>query len=79
MTAPMLSCHETFRQLDDYLDRELTAEDLAAVELHLAHCVVCSEEFAVERDLLEELRAKLLRVRVPPGVRERLAERLAKG
>ncbi len=73
MTTPMLSCHETFARLDDYLDRELTAEDLAAVELHLHNCTVCSEEFAVEKDLMDELRAKLRRVRAPASLRGRIS------
>ncbi len=73
MTTPMLNCHETFAKLDDYLDRELTPEDLAAVERHLHICTVCSEEFAVEKDLMDALRAKLRRVRAPASLRGRIS------
>ncbi|HEY2805259.1 MAG TPA: zf-HC2 domain-containing protein [Gemmatimonadales bacterium] len=76
MSAPMLSCAETIKRLDDYLDRELMADDLAAVELHLSRCAMCSEEFKVEKELLDAVRAKLARIRLPAGFRERLAVRL---
>ena len=69
----MLNCHETLARLDDYLDRELAAEDLAAVELHLHNCGRCSEEFAVEKDLMDALRAKLRRVRAPASLRGRIS------
>ena len=30
------NCAETYRRLQDYLDRELTTAEIAAVEAHLA-------------------------------------------
>jgi mycothiol system anti-sigma-R factor len=72
----LLTCAETFAHLDDYLDRELSAADLAEVEYHLERCAVCSEEFGVEKELLADLKAKLNRVRMPDGLRERIAARL---
>ena len=73
MTPAMLNCHETFARLDDYLDRELATEELAAVEQHLHNCAICSEEFAVEKDLMDALRAKLRRVRAPASLRGRIS------
>ncbi len=70
-----LSCFETFRRLDDYLDRELSADELAAVEAHLADCRTCTDEFAVEREVLELLKAKLRRLKAPGGLMARIAAR----
>ena len=71
-----LNCAETFRRLDDYVDRELSAEELAAVESHLDQCAICAGEFAVERDLLDAIRAKLARLRMPAGLMAKISTRL---
>jgi anti-sigma factor (TIGR02949 family) len=71
-----LNCAETFRRLDDYLDRELSAPELAAVEAHLEQCLDCAGEFAVERGLLDQIRAKLARVRMPADLMARISSRL---
>ena len=77
MTQRPLDCEEAFRRLDDYVDRELSAEEIAAVEEHLAVCHQCSGEFTVERELLDGIRAKLGRLRVPPGLLARISARLS--
>jgi anti-sigma factor (TIGR02949 family) len=71
-----LSCEETFLRLDDYLDRELDAGERQLVEGHLADCEVCTAEYRFEATVLEGLRNRLRRVRLPDGVRERLLARL---
>lgn len=76
MTDPALSCSETFRRLDDYLDRELRPDEMTAVEAHLRRCTECAGEFDVERDLLTSIRDKLARLRVPPELRARIAAQL---
>jgi anti-sigma factor (TIGR02949 family) len=77
MTKPKLDCAEACRRLDDYVDRELSEADLAAVEEHLSFCADCAGEFALERELLECIREKLKSLRVPPGLMARIAERLS--
>jgi anti-sigma factor (TIGR02949 family) len=74
-----ISCAETFRRLDDYLDRELTAADLREVEAHLEVCAVCAAEFTLERTVLEDIRAKVRRVRAPEGLLARISARLRSG
>jgi anti-sigma factor (TIGR02949 family) len=76
MTKPV-DCAEVCRRLDDYVDRELSDADVAAVDKHLSFCTDCADEFAVERELLDCIREKLKSVRVPPGLKARIAERLA--
>ena len=76
MTERMLTCAETFERLDDYVDRELRADEISAVEAHLTLCARCSEEFAVERELLDRVRATLGRIQVPADLRAKIAQRL---
>jgi len=64
MTEP-LNCDQAFERLDDYLDRELSAGETARVRAHLEVCHQCTREFRFEAGVLEGLRAKLRRIRVP--------------
>ena len=59
------TCEETFRRLDDYLDRELTPQELQLVREHLEVCAVCAAEYAFEASVLKQVRAKLQRVAAP--------------
>ena len=51
-TVPVFSCLETVRRLWDYLDRELSAEDMQAIDAHLAECAKCPPHFAFEQAFL---------------------------
>jgi anti-sigma factor (TIGR02949 family) len=66
------SCAEVFRRLDCYLDRELTPEEIERVDAHLAHCALCAAEARFERSFLNELRAKVRRLDVPPQLLSRI-------
>lgn len=59
------TCEEVFRRLDDYVDRELSAEEVGKVEEHLATCAECASEYRFEADLISEIRGKLSRITVP--------------
>ena len=74
--TPEPDCREVFRRLDDYIDRELSPEEARTVLSHLEHCAACAEEFAVERDVLDTLKEKLRHIAAPPGLMERIAQRL---
>jgi anti-sigma factor (TIGR02949 family) len=67
-----LSCKQAFERLDDYLDRELEPDELAAVGRHLERCAVCAAEFRFEQSLLRQVRGKLQRIEMPPGLHARL-------
>jgi anti-sigma factor (TIGR02949 family) len=77
MKPSRLSCEETFRRLDDYLDRRLDEAERTEVELHLATCEVCAREYRFEARVIAEVKGKLGRVDVPAGLAERVAKRLA--
>lgn len=55
--APVLDCEQTVRRLWDYLDGEVGASELAAIDAHLASCEPCSAHFAFERRFLAAVRA----------------------
>jgi anti-sigma factor (TIGR02949 family) len=70
------TCAEAFRRLDDYLDRELAAEELRLIEEHLADCASCLQEFSYERSVLEGLKGKLRRLTMPEDLLARIQRKL---
>ena len=71
-----LTCQQTFERLDDYVDRELGPQELRDVEQHLHACEVCATEFRIEREVLDDIRSKLQRIRVPAALLARISARL---
>ena len=67
-----MTCEEAFRRLDEYLDRELTPEEMSLVHDHLSTCEGCAAEFRFESRLLDGLKAKLRRLSVPEDLRSRV-------
>jgi anti-sigma factor (TIGR02949 family) len=73
------SCEETRRQLDSYVDGELSGEEARGVEKHLASCDRCREVLGFERGLLDGLKKRIQETDVPPGLRERIESALEPG
>ncbi len=72
------TCEDTFRRLDDYLDRELSAEEMRLVGQHLDTCAHCMSEFTFEASVINTVRAKLQRIAVPPDLLAKISARLGK-
>lgn len=72
------TCEEIFARLDDYIDRELTPDELRLVREHLETCAACAAEYHFESGVLQGIREKLQRLAVPEGLMGRIAERLAR-
>jgi anti-sigma factor (TIGR02949 family) len=72
------TCEEMFRRLDDYVDRELPADELEQAREHLEACATCAGEYAFEASVVREVRARLARVEAPAAlvaaIRTRLGE-----
>lgn len=69
--AGLITCSDAVRQLWDYLDRAISAEDQERVERHLAFCRNCCGEL----EFAKELRAFLASGQaqeIPPDVKARL-------
>ena len=80
--VPVFDCEQTVRRLWDYLDGQLGAVDVAAVDAHLAECDRCPPHFEFERRFLEAVREARAAVRVPEeektrALRQRVVARLA--
>jgi anti-sigma factor (TIGR02949 family) len=69
------SCEEVFRRMDDFLDRELAANEIEHVRAHLETCAACASEYRFEDSLLRDIKSKLRRVAMPKELRERLERR----
>jgi anti-sigma factor (TIGR02949 family) len=72
------TCEEMLRRLDDYLDRELTADEIRRVEEHLEDCEACIREFGFEANVITAVREKLRDVEVPQTLIDRVAMSLAR-
>jgi len=68
-----LTCEEVFERLDDYLDRELTPDQMRLVHEHLEICAVCASEYRFESGIITGVREKLRRVAVPESLRARIS------
>jgi len=77
MRIDRFTCEETFRRLDDYLDRELSAREMRWVQEHLEVCAFCAAEFAFEAGVLERVRSVVSRIEARPGLAERIRRSLA--
>jgi anti-sigma factor (TIGR02949 family) len=78
MSEPLdrMTCEAAFRRLDDYLDRELSPEEMRRVEEHLRICEVCTSEFVFEAIVLTGVRRKLQSIEAPADLLARIAARL---
>jgi anti-sigma factor (TIGR02949 family) len=70
------TCEEIFARLDDFVDRELTSDEMRMVEEHLATCAACASEYRFEVGVLDGVRRKLRRLAVPPDLMARISARI---
>jgi anti-sigma factor (TIGR02949 family) len=71
-----LTCIEVFNRLDDYLDRNLTDEEIHQVQRHLDDCLICASEYRFEATILEGLKARLRRIEMPAHLLSSIMVRL---
>jgi anti-sigma factor RsiW len=67
----MLTCRQLIDVLDDYLDRRLEPDEVAALEQHLAECEACRAYLATYRKT-RALGARVARVEMPEEMKTRL-------
>ena len=71
------TCEETFRRLDDYVDRQLSPDEMRLIEAHLQECAACSREFVFEASVIREVRHKLRRLDAPAALLDRISEQIS--
>ena len=76
-TVDRYTCEEVIRRLSDYLDRELSAAEMAMAQEHLDTCAECASAHAFEARILEELKRKLRRIDLPQSLVDKVDAILA--
>ncbi len=71
-----VTCEETLRQLDDYLDSELDERQMATVRKHLKECESCDAGSAFEESVFACVKEKLQNLPLPDGLKDRVFERI---
>ena len=72
------TCEEAFRRLDDYLDHELSPDEMVLVREHLEICAGCAREFNFERSVLKGVEEKLQQIDIPANLQSRILGLLKK-
>jgi anti-sigma factor (TIGR02949 family) len=70
------TCEQVFRLLDDYLDRELTAEEMLRVKEHLDTCSVCADEHQFQAEVIGAVRERIQRIAISSSLRDKLTHAL---
>ncbi len=68
-----MTCEEAFRRLDDFIDRQLSADEMRLVQEHLDVCAQCTREFNFEVSVINGVRGRLSRIAAPPNLLSRIA------
>ena len=71
-----LTCKETLRRLDDYLDSELDESQMAMVRKHLKECDMCGGESAFEESVFTCIKEKIQSLPLPDGLKDRVFGRI---
>lgn len=70
----MADCKETLRELETFLDGELSDDARHAIESHLGGCTDCLQAFDFHAELKTVIHAKCASDEMPPGLIARLEE-----
>lgn len=72
------TCAEVLQRLDDYLDRELSPDEMTLVREHLDICAMCAEEHHYERHILDGVKDRIRRIKAPPTLLGRVKSAIAR-
>ena len=68
----MADCNETIRELDAYLDDELSCEARDYIRGHLDGCMDCLQAFDFQAELKAAIRRKCSNDELPSGLKQRI-------
>jgi mycothiol system anti-sigma-R factor len=68
----MADCNETLRELETFLDDELTDDNRSAIRAHLDGCVDCLQAFDFHAELREVIAEKCRDEELPLGLMDKL-------
>ena len=64
----MADCKQTLRELDAFLDDELSSKTREQIHSHLDGCVDCLQAFEFQAELKQVIRRKCSNDEMPPGL-----------
>lgn len=70
----MINCTECVEKLYGYLDRQLSAAEIAEVREHLDRCPPCADHFRFEAGILTRIHQVCHQVEVPPALVDRVRQ-----
>ena len=70
----MADCDETLKELETFLDGELTEDAVVAMRAHLEGCTDCLQAFDFHAELKAVIADKCHRDQMPPGLLTRIEE-----
>jgi mycothiol system anti-sigma-R factor len=70
----MADCEETLRELETYLDDELSEEAKVSIQRHLDGCMDCLHAFDFHAELKQVIAEKCHGDELPPGLLGRIQE-----
>ena len=73
----MTDCNETLRELESFLDHELSGGAHEAIQAHLGGCDHCLETFDFHAELKTVIARKCHNDEMPPGLQARIDEQFA--
>ena len=77
MSEPeVYTCEDAFNKLDDFLDRELSPEEIKLVQKHLDKCTQCAEAYDFEGSMLQCVRRKIEHLDLPSELLNRISKAL---
>ncbi|MCM8775810.1 MAG: zf-HC2 domain-containing protein [Candidatus Omnitrophica bacterium] len=71
-----MNCEEAAKLFYDYLDRELSPQDVAEVEAHIRHCKDCIGHLEFDKGLRRLLQKKNLAYQLPLDLKNLLMQKL---
>lgn len=70
----MGDCEETLRELERFLDHELTGNAQKAIQAHIDGCLDCLHAFDFQAELKSIIAAKCQSDELPPGLLSRIEQ-----
>jgi mycothiol system anti-sigma-R factor len=70
----MADCNDTLRELDAYLDHEISDHLQHEIDHHLGDCVDCQQAFEFHFELKQVIRDKCSRDEIPPSLLSRIEQ-----
>jgi len=73
-----MSCEKAAQQCMAYLDKELTPEEVAKLEDHIARCKDCFGHLEFDKALREVIKRRVPHSKISPQIKELIRKKLSR-